>query len=756
MRKYLPLAALILVAFCLNAQNITTPKAQLSHLMQSYLNDWKQNSLTGNKPDGYLYKKGDNGQAYISALIKVTNAGAVQAAIENINALIGTKAGDVWTVRVPYNKAIEFTQISGISYIQLDEPARPNLDRARKTTRVDSVHAGINLPMAYSGKGVIVGVLDFGFDYNHPSFYDTLHNQYRIKRVWELNGTGPHPAGYNYGAEITDTALIKAQGTDNPEQTHGTCVAGMAAGSGYGSLLNNKFRGMAYDADLVFVGVRRTAIAEQWLEGSFTDFIDGIAYIFNYAQSVGKPCVANVSWGSQSGPHDGSTLLNQALNNLTGPGKVIVMSAGNEGEEKIHLSKTFSPADTAISTFLTFTSGAYKRTWVDVWGEPGQTFCGAVTLYSGNNAGNTTGTFCIDDNIHTKALLGVNGQDTCYVQFITSSAESNGRPRMTIDIYNKATDTVGVTLKGTNGTIHTWNEYYYYGYTFGYQCAFDSLKQNWAVSGNTVTTVSDMGAGDSILLIGAYASKVGFSDINGNSWSYSGYVSSNRLVPFSSRGPLIDGRVKPDITAPGLTIATAVSSYDTAYTPTGTNSDLTVFAYQDSSLNKKFYYSEFSGTSASAPAASGIVALLLQINPTLGPGDVHDIITSTAITDNYTGVLPAEGNNNWGHGKINAYKAVKNVPAYVGIRNYAGEKLNCDLYPNPGNGMFNLTYTGAKTSRLLVEVYNMQGQQLLADNWNTTAGNNLRTLDLTALPTGAYLVKVSSAEGFVTIKTVIN
>lgn len=756
MRKQLYLFALTLLTLSAAAQNITLPKPQLSHLTRSYLYAWQHNNHTGKLPEGFLYKKGDNGQTYISALIKVNHAAAAQTALDNINALVGTKAGDVWTVRVPYNKVVEFTQISGIGYIQLDEPAKPNLDRARKTTRVDSVHAGINLPMAYSGKDVVVGVLDFGFDYNHPSFYDTLHNQYRVKRVWELNGSGPHPAGYNYGTEITDEALIKAQGTDNSEQTHGTCVAGMAAGSGYGSALNNKFRGMAYDADMVFVSVRRAAIAEQWLEGSFTDFIDGLAYIFNYAQSVGKPCVANVSWGAQSGPHDGSTLFNQALNNLSGPGKVIVMSAGNEGEEKIHIAKTFTPTDTSVSTFLTFTSGVYKRTWVDVWGEYGKAICGNITLYSNNTPGNSSGTFCIDDNIHTKALISANGQDTCYVQFITSLAESNGRPRMTIDIYNKATDSVNVTLKGTDCTIHTWNEYYYYGYTFGYQCAYDSLKQPWAVSGNTVSTVSDMGAGDSILLIGAYASKVGFTDINGNNWSYSGYVGSNRLVPFSSRGPLIDGRIKPDITAPGLTIATAVSSYDTAYTPTGTSSDLTVFAYHDSTLNKKFYYSEFTGTSASAPAASGIVALLLQANPSLGPGDVKDIITTTAITDNFTGALPPEGNNNWGHGKINAYRAIKNVPAYVGIFNYSGEKLNCDLYPNPGNGTFNLTYTGNRTQQLTIAVYNMQGQQVLADSWNTSAGSNLRVLDISNQPTGAYLVKVSSAEGFVTIKTLIN
>ena len=117
---------------------------------------------------------------------------------------------------------------------------------------------------------------------------------------------------------------------------------------------------MAYESDMVLVGVRRDSIEQDWLEGSFTDFIDGINYIYTYAASVGKPCVVNVSWGSQSGPHDGSTLFNLACNNLTGPGKILVMSAGNEGEEKIHLSKTFTPTDTLLNTFLTFSSNKYK------------------------------------------------------------------------------------------------------------------------------------------------------------------------------------------------------------------------------------------------------------------------------------------------------------------------------------------------------------------------------------------------------------
>lgn len=731
-------------------------KPGLSPLTKKYLRDVAASKRGDKAPTGYLYKKHADGKYYVSALIKVADAAAVQPKITALGAKVGTKAGNIWTVHVPWNKFADFCQTSGISYIQMDEPAKAQLDIARRTTRVDSVHGGYDLPMPYSGKNVVVGIIDFGFDYNHPTFYDTLHGQYRIKRVWELGTNGTPPQGYTYGHEMTDTLLIKAQGTDNDKQTHGTWVAGMAAGSGYGgNPTHRRFRGMAYEADMVLVGVRRDSIEQDWLEGSFSDFIDGINYIYNYATSVGKPCVVNVSWGSQSGPHDGSTLFNEACNNLTGPGKILVMSAGNEGEEKIHLSKTFTPTDTLLSTFLAFSSANYKRTWVDVWGDPGETFCGKVTLYNGLTPGNACNYKCLNNTVTDTFLIGSSGLDTCFVQFITSTAESNGRPRMTIDIYSKTPDNVNVTLRDNSGTINAWNEYYYYGYKYQYQSYFDNISQLWATAGDVISTVSDMGAGDSVLLVGAYASKVAFTDINNGNWTYGSYVQAGNLVPFSSRGPMIDGRIKPDITAPGLTIATSVSSYDTSYTATGSNKTRTKSFYADPVLNKNFYYSEFIGTSASAPAASGIVALMLQARPTLGPKQVNDVLAQTAILDNFTGALPAAGNNNWGHGKINAYGAIKTFTLdETAIYSYTGKKLDCELFPNPSKGQFTIRYDSDKGDDLVFEIYNMTGDLIQSDNWKTVSGSNLRPVDLSASPVGVYLLRLSSPDGFVSIKTV--
>lgn len=700
---------------------------------------------------GYIYKI-LNGKKYLSGLVKINNPALAREAFSEAGILVNTRAGDIWTVLVPENQLPAFCRMPGIAYIQLDEPLKPQLDAALKTTRTDSVHGGYGLPHPFTGKDVVVGIIDFGFDYGHPVFFDTAGTNYRIKKVWEPGSAGTPPSGYFYGNELTGSTAIQQAGTDDPHQNHGTAVAGIAAGSGYGSA-GGKLKGVAYQSDIVLVGVRRDSLEEQWRQGSFTDFIDGINYIFNYASSVQKPSVVNISWGSHSGPHDGTSLFNQACDHLSGAGKLIVMSAGNEGEEKIHLSKTFLPADTVIQSYVTFSSDTLKKTWVDVWGDSSKTFCAKITLTNNGVQGNSTGYVCIDDQVHSFYLLAGNGTDTCFVDVMTSSSEFNNKPRITLNLHNKTDDTILVSLKGNDGKINAWNEYYYFGYKYGYSSSFEKLISPFAVSGNNASTVSDLGSAQSVLLVGAYASKVNFTNIDNQNLSYSGYVGANKLVPFSSRGPLADGRVKPDVTAPGLTLATASSSFDTRYTPAGLNKELVVS--QTSFGGKDYYFAEFSGTSASSPMAAGITALMLEANPQLTPQQAWDIIRQTAIRDVHTGLIPAQGSNFWGFGKINAYAAVKAALQANSIYDFKGKKLDCALFPNPNKGLFQLAFTGDKAENLNVEIADLTGKVLKRENWQTSAGENFLSLHLKELSAGTYLVRVYNSEGSVQIKALV-
>lgn len=734
-----------------------TGLAKLSPVTKAYLIDASKMEGNSALPKGYIYKKRSDGKICVSSIIQINSGAAadVQASLTKINATVGTKAGNIWTVQVPFEEVKSFIKTKGISYIQIDEPVIPNLDIARKASRVDSVHGGYALPMGYSGKDVIVGVIDFGFDYNHPTFFDTLGNKYRIVKAWEMGTTGTPPAGYSYGHEINDTTALKAQGTDNKEQTHGTGVAGLAAGSGYGGPSGGKYRGVAYESELIFVGVRRDSIGGQWLTGGFSDFIDGVSYLMKHAKSVGKPIVVNISWGSHSGPHDGSSLVNQAFDTLAGQGKIIVMSAGNDGNSNIHLGKTFNSTDTVINTFLTFSSNAYKRTWIDIWGDTAKTFCVSTSLFSSGTAGATTGRICIDNTTKLDTLISANGVDTCYVQTITSAAEYNMKPRVTINIFNKATDSVTVSVTGTSGKINMWNEYYYYGYTYGYNSRFASLGFPWAENGNTETTISDMGAGKNTMLIASYNSKISFTNIKGTPLTFTSIGSTNSISTYSSKGPYIDGRIKPDIAAPGASITTSCNSWDTAYSETGSNQNITTYKFTHPVSSKDYYFSEFTGTSASSPMAAGIIALLLQINPMLSPSEVRAILKETAIKDFFTGTIPPEGSNTWGQGKINAYGAVRKLVKDLSVTTFAGaKKLDCVLFPNPNQGSFNLDFLSTQKEDVWVSVADLNGRTIWSKNWPVQAGQNVLPIELNDAK-GIYFVSVKTTEGSISIKTLI-
>jgi len=730
-------------------------KPQLSARTQGLITTLKTGRNADNVMRDYTFRILSDGKYYLNALIKVSDAALAERNLMNLGVKIGTKAGDIWTVKVPYDKLLTFAETQGIKAIEADNPVFPALDIAKRKTKVDSAQAGYNLPMRYSGKDVVMGIIDFGFDYNHPAFFDTLGQTFRIKKVWELAGIGTPPVGYSFGNEITDTSVIKTTGTDNPAQMHGTSVAGIAGGSGVGGdATNNQYRGIAYESDFVLVGVRRDTLGNQWMHGSFSDFVDGIKYIFNHATSVSKPAVVNISWGSQSGAHDGTSLFNQACNNLSGPGRIVVMSAGNEGGNKIHLNKSFTATDTVVHSFVTFSDTVYQRTWLDAWGEAGKTFCGAISLYNGGSLANTTGFVCANDGTQNFYLIAKNGLDTCYVEVNTSPAEiNNGKPHIFLNVFNKSSDSVVVSYKATDGHIDAWDESYFYGYVHKYSSEFESLSKPGITNGNINSTVSEMGAADSVLLVGAYISNNHWTNINGVQFNVAGF--NDKIAGFSSRGPMIDGRIKPDITAPGLVVATSVSSYDTGYTPTGEDNASVMTSYVNPANGKTYYYAQFSGTSAAAPVASGIVALLLQQKPDLSVSELKDILFTTAIIDGNTGNLPAAGNNVWGHGKINAYDAMKKLIQTTDVYEFTGKKLDCLLYPNPNNGNFTIDYVSDRDKNLIINISDITGKVIAVENWKVNTGFNQHTTDISNKAKGIYFVKIISNDGNVVIKTVL-
>ena len=81
----------------------------------------------------------------------------------------GAKAGDIVTLRVPISKINVLENCPEILQYTISQTIFPTMNRTRVDTRTDSVQAGLGVPQAYTGKDVIIGITDWGFDYKHPN-----------------------------------------------------------------------------------------------------------------------------------------------------------------------------------------------------------------------------------------------------------------------------------------------------------------------------------------------------------------------------------------------------------------------------------------------------------------------------------------------------------------------------------------------------------------------------------------------------------
>lgn len=748
MKKHTIVLSALLLSFALatNAQT-NAERAKLSPSTQLFIKDLYN---TKTMPASYVYRKDAQGNVCVAGMIKVSPS-VDATTIETLGVHIGTKAGKIWTVSVPLQKIESFTQIKGIDYIELDLPIAPDMDAARTVTKTDSVHGGYApLTMPYTGKNVVVGIIDAGFDYNHPTTKDTGGNVWRIKKIWEQKATGSAPSGFSYGNEITSTATMQSTGTDLAQFSHGAHVAGIAAGSGYGSTGNSQYRGIAFESDMVFVGI--TPDSTQWTNTGMSDIIDGMNYIYTYAASVGKPAVANLSWGCTVGPHDGNSLFSQACDALTGKGKIFVCSAGNNGTNNIHLAKTFTGSDTIIRTELTLAAGM-KNTWVDIWGDTSKSFCTKFSLYNGSTETANTGFVCLNNSTNSFALVGSDG-DTCFVDIVTEASSFNNKPRNLLRVYSKTTNQLMVSVKGTDGTIDMWT-----GYVQKTRGLYGSFASGivGTTGGNNIMTVGDMASTRSAVAVASFASKISFTNMTGGSISYSSYVNANgKLAPYSSRGPSADFRTKPDIAAPGLMIGSGVSTFDDEYKPSGGSADHLVASYLNPGDGKTYYYAMLTGTSMSSPVVAGIVSLMLQANPNLTPAQVIEALKATAIHDNYTGLATPNGNNNWGHGKVNAFAAVAKAIQYLGTENIPSQVAGINIYPNPNKGAFVVEYNATNAETIDISITDISGRIVSVQHTKANAGKNEIPCNMQRYTSGLYLVIINSpSQGNKVMKMII-
>ncbi len=533
----------------------------------------------------------------------------------------GSRTHRFATARLPLSSLSWLEANDGIAHVEAARLLQPLMDAALVDGRVDEVWAG---SPAYTGAGVLVGIIDTGIDWSHADFNDA-GGQTRIQFIWDLNSTGTPPAGFDFGAEYNANQINAGSLTEEDISGHGSHVAGIAAGNGFES--SGLYSGVVPEANIIFAKAYDDDL------GGFPedDVMDAINYLVAKAVELGKPMVINMSLGGHMGPHDGTSAQEELIDDLSGTGLVFCVAAGNEGEMFLHDSGPASGTDITfnIPAYTPHAGNGNDYALLDIWVDGSTSPSVTVTLggttigpvasgHSGSDAG-SFGTVIINN-----ATGGTTNEDKqILIQFDDQNGTAPGSGDWTINI------------SGGSGTAHAWVG------TSTMTAAFPGSDQSYSVG--------MPGTAEAAITVAAHKTKGSWTSMAGSvgyagTW---GEVENGDHAPFSSFGPTRDGREKPDISAPGMGLFAPYSS-DTSPVPA------------DGWMSPDGNYFLSQGTSMASPFVSGVVAMMLEKNGTLTAAQIKAALRGSAATDAFTGQV---WNNAFGAGKIDAVAALQAIAA---------------------------------------------------------------------------------------------
>jgi subtilisin family serine protease len=572
--------------------------------------------------------------------------------LEAIGLVVNTSVFNYLYGTISIDKLSDLAQHPNVVSIEQTIEKRKHLDNSIPNINAASVRtrSGNNFT-GTTGEGVIVGIIDTGIDYQHKSFRNSDGPQStRILKIWDQTlspqGGEGSPANYNrppigtanlnYGVEYSQSQINTALGTGNPlttvrhkdEDGHGTHVASIAAGDG--SVAGNckgefTYVGVAPKAEFIIVRMRGLTTGDAAQQNN--DLINAILYIER--EAAARPVAINMSLGNSWGPRDGTDPdainMDQILNTRTTGGFVLIKSAGNEADNMKHAEATigangtpsgnvsiefeiganrdnvrleirYNGSNVTASLSTPNVGGTTQTTAVATIGSP-------VTANLNNSSGATGGTVSIQNT--TNRIL---------VSFTPPASGSNLSGIWKINLANTT---------ATPTKIDSWLSNH------------DSFRPVFRSHETNAMTIAPDSSGQDVIIVGAHAAE-------GNT--------NGQIANFSSRGPTFDGRTKPDLTAPGVSITSAAIDkyrHDDGCDCIG---NCCCTCCQD------FYRNE-NGTSQAAPHVTGSVALLLSQKNALTFSQIKTILQESSTAE---GTKP---NNDWGWGRLNVSASLSHALA---------------------------------------------------------------------------------------------
>ena len=277
----------------------------------------------------------DAGERAWDLIIKYSGSlDAAREISESVTELLNNYA----VVRIREDRIEALASLPEVEFVEKPKSLYFQTDVGRQVSCIDAVQEA---PYDLTGRGVLVGIVDSGIDLTNPDFRNE-DGTTRIAALWDQ-------ADREYTSEEINE-FLNAEGTVQPPLSadssgHGTAVAGIAAGNGRGSE-GRRYRGAAPESELVIVKMKSPQ------PGGFprtTELMTGVDYLIRKAQEMRMPVAVNISFGNTYGPHDGSSLVEQYLNDVSAIWKnVICIGTGNEGTAAGHAAGIVSDEEETV------------------------------------------------------------------------------------------------------------------------------------------------------------------------------------------------------------------------------------------------------------------------------------------------------------------------------------------------------------------------------------------------------------------------
>lgn len=730
-----------------------------------------------------------NGINMVSAFVKIKGGGF--GAIEGMGAVMQTKFNDgLAAMLLPVDKIEKIADLSNVVNIEVAEILEPVNDRQRSVTQaIDAITnsdaaKALGITSKYTGKGIILGIIDTGVDFQHIAFKDKNGNN-RIVRAYKLSSSNSTSlTTYSTATQINNLTY------DTNDEDHGTHTSSTAGGSSVivngdnvtvtDDHANATYGGMAPEADLVIAG----------LSSLYTTSIGtAIQNICNYADQVGKPCVISLSLGSHAGPHDGTGTIASIVDQCAGNNHIIVYAASNDAMRPNYFVEHGTSNGGGMYASGTSTSNKpmmanLQRSWADASGNV-QLYSSTIHAYARSQNVATALKFHVVDTSTGNIVYSSSAYTSGTTISITSNSGLGAYFYSQSGYYNPYGDNAAIRIVRST----TNNKYYWTVYTpvmvsrsysknssgiydskyalcvsvyptsgssiidmwegsgvcwFGNDLTLSSSYSNSynLVQGNDECSVSDNACYSKVISVGAYVTRNSVTNYAGTVTDASeDYPNIGDHASFSSwqtagYGPL--GTALPHINAPGARIIAGINHYHTtsvddySYYGSDYNSDLIV----NSSSNP---YAAMEGTSMATPCVSGIIAQWLQAcveaGKTPSPDYIKEVMQNTWDTDQWTNGA-GHGANTFGtHGKINAIKGIQYI-------------LGCSSGPVISASPESLTFSG-NTGETYTKTVTVTGTNLRGNISATISGTNSNMFSVEP----ATITASQAAQGYnVTVK----